>query len=167
MKKAFFISAAISLAIFFAACQESMINEPVDVLQKSDIISVSPMTTSSTIKLNQDLQDPVSGTSRLTGRVTYNIEVMDESMSPVGLTQISLHLYINSKLDDLFGMSHMEWKAEGRSDDVFFLSEDGIKVLEKSYSITNRNDVVLLLQYLVTSEGVGISKISLAQIEKL
>ena len=167
MKKAFFISAAILLAIFFAACQENMINEPVDVLQKLDIKSASPMTTSSTIKLNQDLQDPVSGTSRLTGRVTYNIEVMNESMSPVGLTQISLHLYINSKLDDLFGMSHMEWKAEGRSDEVFFLSEEGIKLLEKSYSITNRTDVVLLIQYLVTSEGVGISKVSLAEIEKL
>ena len=118
MKKAFFISAAISLAIFFAACQENMISEPGDVLNKVDIESVSPMTTSSTIKLNQDLQDPISGTSTLKGRITYSIQIMDESMSPVGLTQISLHLYINSVLNDKYGMSHLEWRAEGRSDEL-------------------------------------------------
>jgi len=146
-----------------------MINEPGDVFQKADKTSaqVSPRTTSNTLKLDHQLLDPLSGESRLKGRVTYSIQVMDESMSPVGLTRISLHLYINSVLDDIYGMPHSEWRAEGRSDDVFFLSEEGIKLVEKSYSITNRTDVVLLIQYLVTSEGVGISKVSLAEIEKL
>lgn len=168
MKKAFFISIAFSLTIFFIGCQESIINEPGDVLKADkNSASLSQRTTSNTLKLNYQLQDPLSGESRLKGRLTYSIQIMDESMSPVGLNKISLHLYINSVLEDIYGMAHPEWRAEGRSDDVFFLSEEGIKVLEKSYSITNRTDVILLIQYLVTSEGVGISKVSLAEIEKL
>lgn len=169
MKQKFFISVAFLLAIIFAACQDNMISEPGDVLLKADknSTSLSPRTTSNTLKLNYQLQDPLSGETNLKGRITYSIQVMDESISPVGLTKISLHLYINSVLDDIYGIAHPEWRAEGRSDDVFFLSEEGIKVLEKSYSITNRTDVVLLIQYLVTSAGVGISKVSLPQIEKL
>jgi len=39
-------------------------------------------------------------------------------------------------------------------------------LVEKSYWITNRTDVVLLVQYLVTTDGIGISGVSLAPLEK-
>jgi len=72
---------------------------------------------------------------------------------------------MDSKLCDKLGMVHLEWRAEGRSDDIVYVSEDGILLLEKCYSITNRSDVVLLVKYLVTTNGIGISSVNLAPLE--
>ena len=45
---------------------------------------------------------------------------------------------------------------QAKSEDSMYISEEGIYILQKAYSITNRDDVVLVVQYLVTTEGVGI-----------
>jgi len=82
------------------------------------------------------------------------------------LSEIAINIYINSELNDMLGMMHLEWRVEGRSDDIVYVSEDGIVLIEKCYSITNRNDVVLLVRYLVTTDGIGISGINLAPLEK-
>lgn len=167
MKNFFLIPAVFVLALIIG-CQDNIVNEPTEVLLKGEKPAdiSSPATTSNTIKLNHELKDPAFGSSKLTGRVTFEHKLITGSMSPVGLKRVALHIYINSVLDDMFGMSHMEWRVEDRSDDGFYLSEEGIYLLEKSYRITNRYDVVLLVQYLVTTDGVGISRVSLAEIEK-
>ena len=87
-------------------------------------------------------------------------------MNPVGLNEVAIRIYINSELNDMLGMMHLEWRIEGRSDDIVYVSEDGIVLLEKCYPITNRSDVVLLVRYLVTTNGIGISALSLASLEK-
>jgi len=63
-------------------------------------------------------------------------------------------------------MSPIKWSVKGKSQDVVTVSEEGILLIEKSYWIANRYDVVLLVQYLVTTDGVGISGVSLAPLEK-
>lgn len=169
MKNIFLIILSFLLALVIG-CQDNMINEPADVLLKGDQknTSISPATTSNTIKLNYDLVDPTFGSCKLDGRVTYSHQVLDfeGSMTPVGLRKIDLKIFINSTLDDITGMLHLEWRIEDKSEDVLYLNEEGIFLLEKSYWISYRDDVVLLVQYLVTTDGIGISKVSLAQIEK-
>jgi len=160
--KTFFVTlAAFSLALFMG-CQESMLNEPADLLLKGkdDLVSTN------IIKLNYNLRDPLYGTCCLSGRVTYSFQILNRAMNPVGLNEVAIHIYINSELNDMLGMMHLEWRVEGRSDDIVYVSEDGIVLLEKCYSITNRNDVVLLVRYLVTTNGIGISGVSLAPLEK-
>ena len=87
-------------------------------------------------------------------------------MNPVGLSEISIHIVMDSELDDKFGMMHLEWRIQGRSDDIVYVSEDGILLIEKCYTITNRSDVVLLVKYLVTTNGIGISSVILAPLEQ-
>jgi len=160
--KTFFVTlAAFSLALFMG-CQESMLNEPADPLLKGkdDLISTNM------IKLNYNLRDPLYGTCCLSGRVTYSFQILNRAMNPTGLNEIAIHIYINSEINDMLGMMHLEWRVEGRSDDIIYVSEDGIVLLEKCYSITNRNDVILLVRYLVTTNGIGISGLNLAPLEK-
>ena len=143
--------------LFVTGCQENMLNEPTEVLQKH----TDNIVTANTLKLNYELIDPLYGSSKLSGRVSYVHTIINRTMNPVGLNEISLHIEMNSELNDLLGMMHLEWTAQGRSDDIVYVSEEGILLFEKSYQISNRNDVVLLVQYLVTTNGVGISNVSL------
>jgi len=160
--KTFFVTlAAFSLALI-VGCQESMLNEPADVLMKGKDNLVS----TNTIKLKYALHDPLFGTTNLSGKVSYTFQIVNRVMNPTGLKEISIHITMDSELDDLFGMMHLEWRIQGRSDDVVHVSEEGILLIEKCYSITNRSDVVLLVQYLVTTNGIGISGVSLAPLEQ-
>jgi len=160
--KTFFVTlAAFSLALI-VGCQESMLNEPADVLMKGKDNLVS----TNTIKLKYALHDPLFGTTNLSGKVSYTFQIVNRVMNPTGLKEISIHITMDSELDDLFGMMHLEWRIQGRSDDVVHVSEEGILLIEKCYSITNRSDVVLLVQYLITSNGIGISGVSLAPLEQ-
>ncbi len=159
--KTFFVTlAAFSLALFIG-CQESMINESDDVLLKEKDDRVS----SNIIKLNYNLRDPIYGTCCLSGRVTYSFQILNRAMNPTGLSEIAINIYMNSEINDMLGMMHLEWRIEGRSDDIVFVSEDGIVLMEKCYPITNRTDVVMLVKYLVTTNGIGISSVSLAPLE--
>lgn len=160
--KTFFITlAAFSLALLIG-CQENMLNEPSEAFLKQN----DNLVTSNVLKLECDLRDPSYGISKLCGSVNYTIQVINDAMIPIGLNRISLRLNINALLKDIYGMMHLEWGVEDRSLDVVTVSEDGINILEKCYSISNRTDVVLLIQYLVTTNGVGVASISLAPLEK-
>ena len=160
--KTFFVTlAAFSLALIIG-CQENMLNEPSDALLKHK----DNLVTTSNIKLNYDLRDPLVGISKLSGQVSYTFQVITEAMNPMALNRVAIHIDIDAELDDMYGMMHLEWRIQGRSDDVVTVSEEGIVLIEKCYSITNRSDVVLLVQYLVTTNGIGISNVSLAPLEK-
>jgi hypothetical protein len=161
MKTIFLTLAAFSLVLIIG-CQENTINEPANVLMKDS----ETLYSSNMIKVNYDLKDPISGISTISGRVTYSLQLVDEGMGPRASRQFIVQINMDSKLEDKFGMMHMEWRVEGRSEDVLYVSEDGILLLQKSYPITNRTDVVVLVTYLVTTDGIGISSLVLAPLEK-
>jgi hypothetical protein len=159
--KTFFVTlAAISLALILG-CQESVINEPAEVFLKDK----DNLVYSNTIELKYNLRDPLFGTCSLFGKVSYTFQILNRVMNPIGLSEISIQIVMDSELDDKLGMTHLEWRIQGRSNDIVYVSEDGILLLEKCYSITNRSDVVLLVKYLVTTNGIGISSVNLAPLE--
>jgi len=160
--KTFFVTlAAFSLALIIG-CQENMLNEPSETMlkQKADLVNTN------TINMNYEVRDPLYGISTLTGQVTYTHEVINQPMGPIGFNRVSIQINIDAELDNLLGMTPLKWRIQGKSQDVVNVSEEGILLVEKSYWITNRTDVVLLVQYLVTTDGVGISGVSLAPLEK-
>ena len=160
MKTLFITLVAFSLALIIG-CQENMLNEPSEtMLQKDKLVNTN------IINVNYEVRDPLYGTSKLTGQVTYTHQVINQPMGPIGFKRISLQLSMDSELENLLGMSPLKWSVRGKSQDVVTVSEEGILLIEKSYWITNRTDVVLLVQYLVTTDGVGISGVSLAPLEK-
>ena len=160
--KTFFVTLIAFSLVLIIGCQENTVNEPADVLLKHD----DNLVTANKLKLNYELSDPLYGYSRVSGSVSYVHQIINRAMNPVGLSEISIHIVMDSELDDLLGMMHLEWRIQGRSNDIVYVSEDGILLIEKTYPITNRNDVVLLVQYLVTTNGVGISSVNLVPLEK-
>ncbi len=161
--KTFFVTLiAFSLALLIG-CQESILNEPEPEIS---LEKTATHTSRNTIELCCQVQDPLSGTCNLNGCVTYVHQVINRGMNPLSSKVISLHLNINASLNDLDGIADLKWRIEGRSYDLVSVSEEGILLLDKTYNITNRNDVVLYVQYMITTDGVGVSSVTLVQIEK-
>jgi hypothetical protein len=161
MNRLFITLAAFSLALIIG-CQEKMINEPSGTMLKhqEDLIN------SNIIIMKFKVWDPLYGATKVTGEVTYIHEVINQPMGPIGFNRINLQISIDSELENLTGMTPVKWRVRAKSQDVVTVSEEGILLIEKSYWITGRTDVVLLVKYLVTTEGVGISGVSLAPLEK-
>ena len=149
------------LLAFFTNCQENFINEPgASQIEKHNLPAVN------TIKICCEVRDPAYGICNLNGCVDYVFKVINETMNPRNITMVSVKLQMNSTLCDKLGMVHLEWRAVGSSSDVVYVSEEGIVLLEKSYPITNRSDVVLLATYLVTTNGIGIARTQIVPLEK-
>ncbi len=149
MKKLFLITLAF-FVLFVMGCQENSITEPVGTLEKTGI-SVSR----EIIHINFFLEDPLAGRSELVGDVYYTHELLNSDQHS-NLFLVSVTLELNAQMNDMLGMMHLDWSSSGKSEDSMYISEEGIYILQKAYSITNRDDVVLVVQYLVTTEGVGV-----------
>lgn len=159
MKKIFVALVALSLALIIG-CQENFLNEPEYSLDKK-----SSDVRKDILNICCRVQDPFAGGCNVNGCVTYVHKIINRAMNPTGLFEISLHLQMDSELCSPLGLLHLEWKIKAKSDDIIYVSEDGIALVEKSYKITNRDDVLLLVRYLVTTDGVRISDVNLAEIE--
>lgn len=160
MKNLFVIFSVFFLAFLFG-CQEN----PIDAPESSPLLK-DKVPEVKRLKICCELRDPNYGVCNLNGCVNYTFEVIRDKMGPRRITEVSLNLYMNSVLCDKLGMVHLEWRIEGKSNDIVYVSEDGILLVEKTYWITNRNDVVLLVRYMVTTDGVGISSVNLVPLEK-
>lgn len=159
MKK-FFSTLVVFSVVLLIGCQESLINEPENTSLDKRVESV----TKDVIKICCEVQDPLSGQCNLSGDLEYEHRIINRAMNPLGLNEVALHLEMDSELCDLLGMVHAEWKVQGCCDDVIYVSEEGIVILEKEYNITNREDVRLYVNYLVTTEGVGIAEIWIEEV---
>lgn len=149
-----------SLLVLFFGCQENIINEPdtATILKHDSAIDRS-------LNLCCEVRDPIYGVCNLNGSVDYTFDVLEEAMHPSAVTLVSIKLALNAVLCDNLGMVHLEWRAAGRSEEIVHVSIEGIALIEKSYPITNRPDIVLLVQYLVTTNGIGISRVMVVQLE--
>jgi hypothetical protein len=159
MKK-FFIT-LVTITIFFVlGCQENPVTEPLKSFNKRGNESVEE-----TINLCCALADPAGGNCQLNGQVRSVHQILQNSTEEDGLYLVSLSLNMNSELCRLDGPATTRWKIEGQSQDEFYVSEEGIYILDKIYEIENRMDIVLVVQYLVTTEGIGIPNLWLQEID--
>jgi len=159
--KTFFVTLAVVLLALIIGCQENFMNEPELSLQKKNT-----NTNKNVLNICCQIQDPLTGSCNLSGTVMYSLQVLSGSSNQSGLYDIALTLEMNAELCGPIGMVHPEWIASGKSFDIVRVSEEGIALVDKTYWISNRNDVVLYVQYLVTRDAVAISDVYVAEIEK-
>ena len=149
MKKLFLAIVVLSV-LFVVGCQENSITEPVGTFEKTGNLETREI-----IQMNIVIDDPLTGKVELVGEVYYTHELANSDHRSSQF-HVSVSLELNAQLFDMLGGTHPEWSSSGKSEDSMYISEEGIYILQKAYSITNRDDVVLIVQYLVTTEGVGI-----------
>ncbi len=141
---------AVSL-LLLVGCNETPPTEPIPAAEKfGDPIK-------EVINLCCSVQDPLAGACQVKGEVTYTHEIIDLQSTQSGLSLVRIQIEMEAELCDMFGMIHPPWGIVGSSLDLVYISEDGIYLLEKAYPVCNRNQCVLYVQYLVTTDGMQIS----------
>ena len=150
MKKLFLTLVTFSI-LFVIGCQENSITDPTQSFSKKENLIAER-----TINLYYMLNDPSGSSCQLTGEVNYLHRIYTDQL---GLYEVTLSLNMNSQLSRLGGPIAEPWVINGWSEDVVIVSEDESVILEKRYEVKNRYDIVLVVHYLVTKEGVEISKL--------
>lgn len=158
MKKLFMILLYLE-CFLLSGCTENNISEP-ELNQNKPHLS----TIKENIPFCCPVSDPLSGACNVIGNVTYLHQILSGPGNERGVYVIQINLEMNSEICDLFGMMHPAWSISGNSEDIVYVSEEGIEILEKTYQICNRTDILLLVKYLITTEGIGIAEISIEEL---
>ena len=156
MKK-FFVTLVSVTFFLILGCQENPITEPIQSLTKK-----GELKNEETINICCVVVDPAGGNCQVIGEVNYTHQA---SQVQPGLYEVTLSLNMNSRLCSLDNPSLTQWTIAGQSVDEFNVSEEGIYVMQKAYLIENRTDVILIVEYLVTIDGVGINNLWLQEID--
>jgi hypothetical protein len=168
MKKLILISVIFSLLIL-VGCEN---NSNVNPVSSESINKTQPSgneITRGDIPLNKILVLPGLGNEyyELSGKVHYTDEVLP--INPQGKAKkydVKLGIDINAKLTDINSnqKEQNEWYVTKESDQLIYVSEEGIYLLEKVYPVSGRNDGLdLVCTYLVTTDGVGLSSVKLVE----
>ena len=144
--------------LFLIGCQENSITDPIQdtELQKTD----NPSVLTGTMILEGLLEIPNQPNSYLSinGQADYVHELfLVDPIPPAPQYYISLHLNVNAELTEISSVDPT-YSISALSEDIFYVSEEGIYLLEKTFSIQGRNDgLVLVCRFLVTTDGIGLN----------
>jgi len=164
MKK-FFVGSIILSLFLLLSCKDNSLNNPVspdmNVVQKStDNLKTGE------IPLDQILTVPgITETSyQLNGNISYREDVFPTNFSTsTSKPDINLELSIDGKLYDPDNSKKDIWDVVGNSDQEIYVSQDGIKLLNKSYLVSGRKDgLQLVCTFLVTTDRVSLSSAQLS-----
>jgi hypothetical protein len=147
-----------SLALIIG-CNENLINEPGAVLDKS-----SDRVSRNVIQFSRDLRDPLTGMSVIQGTVSYTHQIINQFKNDEGISDISLTLELNATLYGKVNMINKLWDVKGKSYHKISVSREGIFPLTQKYTIEDRKDMILVIKYLVTTDGVGIADMRIEEI---
>ena len=149
--------------LLLIGCHENSITDPIQnmSLQKND----DPSINRGVISLEGTLEIPNQPNSFLNiyGQAGYIHELHYlDPIPPAPQQYVSLSLNVSADLTDPNSSIDPVWGITSKSEDVVYVSEEGISLLEKSYTIKGREDGLLLLcRYIVTTDGVGLNEMFL------
>jgi hypothetical protein len=165
MKKFFLTTVAFSVLLIIG-CQENSITDPIDQqdLQKTD----DHLVHQGTITLEGLLLDPSVSIEKylaISGQIDYvhRIELVDP-IPPAPQYYVSLSLSVNASLTSMDSPNEQLMVITSESEDIIYVSEDGIYLLEKSFTIRGRvedDGMFLFCRFLVTTDGVGLNEMLL------
>jgi len=153
--------------LLLIGCQENSITDPVQVtgLQKND----SPSVTTGTIALEGMLQDPhpvMNSYYIINGEIQYEhtLQYLDP-IPPNPQYIVSLNLSVTANFTYLCTVCTPQFDevsagtVSNETSDNFYVSEEGIYLLEKTFVIEGRDDgMVLVCRFMVTTDGVGLNE---------
>jgi len=163
---AFFLS-----VLLLIGCQENSITDPIQntELQKTD----NPSILIGTIALEGLLNDPhpiANSYYIINGEIQYQHSL--EFLDPIPPNpQYSISLNLSASANFMYLCTVCEPQSDQASvgtllaetNDNFYVSEEGIYLLEKTFSIQGRVDGMLLkCRFLVTTDGIGLNAMWLA-----
>ena len=146
--------------LLLIGCQENSITDPNQgaELQKTD----DPSVTTGTIPLEGTLEIPNQPNSYMSinGQADYVHELfLVDPIPPAPQYYVNLSLNVYAELIDLSSPSDPIWIISTQTNDIFYVSEEGIYLLVKTFVVQGREDgMVLKCRFLVTTDGIGLNE---------
>ncbi len=160
MKKLLF-SLIVFSVLFVIGCQENSITEPISTESINKSQNQEGISSGGTIPLDGILVHHGGFNSyySIEGNINYSHElVLFDPKPPSPQYNVHLNLSVDAILTDPDLPGRNSWTISSESEDVFYVSEDGIYILEKSFPVLDRNDgLALVCRFLVTTDGVGLN----------
>ena len=147
--------------LLLMGCQENSITDPISTESvNKDQISVGTLT-SGTIPLEGILVFPGMGQTyySIEGEINYTHKlVQQDPIPPAPQYNVQLNLSVSAYLNHESTRERNTLSISSQSEDVFYVSEEGIYILEKSFIVLGSNDgLALVCRFLVTTEGVSLN----------
>lgn len=164
MKKSF-APLAILLAFAIFGCQENQITDPV----VSSLDKTEALPSGQWILLNSPVLDPLSGQCMIKGSVYCSLKEYVSVVYPAITEDVPSRYLLKIIFDaELCNVTNnpfnRNWIIKNESSFRFTLKPDEVITIHKSYPITKREDVVLIVKYDVALKGVSISSMYLREI---
>jgi hypothetical protein len=156
-----FLTIVVFSVLLFIGCQENAITDPgsTEAINKSQALGKT--NTIKYIPLEGQLQDPIDLTNyvTITGMIAYEHElVFNDPIPPAPQYHISVNLSVQAVIRDGDQPVEIGGLVNGTSQDIFYVSEEGIYILERYYEVTGMTDgMVLFCRFLVTTDGLGLN----------
>ena len=156
MKK-LLISLVVFSVLLIIGCQENSITDPISPKSVSKNENPNANVIKGSIPLEGILGSGFNSYLTINGSIDYVHEKVFVNVSPTQRYSISLKLSVNAVLTDPNLHANNTWTISDKSKDIFYVSEDGIYLLEKSFPVLGRADgMVLVCRFLVTTDGVRL-----------
>ena len=162
MKKLLF-SLVVFSVLFITGCQENSVTDPISTESINKDQKPAGTITWGTIPLEGLLVFPGLGQTyySIEGRISYAHElILVDPIPPLPQYYIELSLSVDANLINPDLPGHQPWTISSESEDMFYVAEDGIYLLEKSFPVlggTEDGGMVLVCRFLVTTDGVGLN----------
>lgn len=149
--------------LFIIGCQENSITDPVSTESINKNQTTGETFTSGVIPLEGLLVVPGGFQTyySIEGQINFTHElVLLDPAPPAPQYYIDLGLTVRAVLTD---EGYNTFTISSTSQDNIYVSDDGIYILEKSFTVLGRNDgLTLVCKFLVTTDGVGLNAMWLA-----
>ena len=158
--KNLFLTIVVFSVLLFIGCQENSITDSGST-EANKGQALGKTNTVQYIPLEDQLQDPIDLTNyvTITGMIAYEHElVFHDPIPPAPQYHISVNLSVQAVISDGDQPVEIEGLVNGTSQDIFYVSEEGIYILERYYEVTGMTDgMVLFCRFLVTTDGLGLN----------
>ena len=147
--------------LLLIGCQENSITDPMSPESiNKDQISAGTLT-SGTIPLEGILVVPGNGQTyySIDGDINYTHQlVTSDPIPPAQQYHIYLDLSVNAELINTSQSTPVRLSISSDSEDIFYVSEEGIYILEKSFVVQGtNNELALVCRFIVTTENVSLN----------
>jgi hypothetical protein len=166
MKKAL-LAFVIFSSLYLIGCDENSITDPVSSQSINKVEHKNTEVFRGIIPLDRNLVLPNLDHNyyHINGSIRYTEELLNfDPKVSASNKNVELDILLDAKLTDTSVSDHQEntWGISSESKDEFYVSEEGIYVLEKSYRVPGRTDLLILdCKFIVTTDGVGLNSIKL------
>jgi len=159
--KNLFLSFVVFSVLLLIGCQENSITDPTSPELVNKKQSPAANIATGTIPLEGILVLPGFGQTyySIEGVINYTHQlIFVDPIPPAPQYYVQLNLSVSAVLNNESTNERSTLSILSESEDVFYVSEEGIYILEKSFIIAGSNDgLALVCQFLVTTDGVSLN----------